>query len=180
MEPQIAQLEERSSLLDDVSMEIAKPEPVHDFKFEVVVPDQHQNKPEQDNKNEGNFFERVAADQIQPGYELSISQFEDKLVINQESQAIKPVAEEELKVPELALQKSAGPTYEELNQIAYFEKLEKVKNRKICEGLKYMFDAGYTNFEINHRLLTKANGDMIVAMNDLCNNNITESMIQHL
>lgn len=69
---------------------------------------------------------------------------------------------------------------EELNQILYFEKLEKVKNKKMIEGLKYMFEAGYTNFEINHRLLTKSNADVIIAMNDLCNNNITESMIQHL
>lgn len=63
----VVEVEERSSLLndeDDESMEMPRPAPMNDFKFEIVVPEPHQIPalPQSTSTGQSNFFERIAAE----------------------------------------------------------------------------------------------------------------------
>jgi len=46
----------------------------------------------------------------------------------------------------------------------------------MVENLKYMMECGYYNFKINYALLKRSNNDVVIAINKLCNNMVTESM----
>lgn len=74
------------------------------------------------------------------------------------------------------LKKSEGISAEEIERIAYLEKLEKVKDPKVAENMKYILEMGYTNFEVNMSLLQRNKNDLITAINSLCNHLVTESM----
>ena len=42
----------------------------------------------------------------------------------------------------------------------------------------YMLEVGYTTFSVNFALLKRNNNDMVVAINNLCNGNVSESMFE--
>ncbi len=140
-----------------------------DLKFEDV---------QQDNNN--NSFENIIAEK--PAAELSQSQYEEK-------QVMPPVLVEEVKQPEVLQQvveesslKEEVPklSMEEMEKLAYLEKLAQVKEAKLVENLKHFLEMGYTNFEVNLSLLRRNKNDLIVAMNMLCNGLVTDSMFQWL
>ena len=51
-----------------------------------------------------------------------------------------------------------------------------IKDAKLIENLNYMKEAGYLNFKINLALLQRANNDLVVAINNLCNGIVSDSM----
>ena len=55
---------------------------------------------------------------------------------------------------------------------------QNIKDKKLLDNLKYMMEAGYFNFRVNYNLLLRNNNDLIVAMNNLCNNLVTDSMFE--
>jgi len=65
-------------------------------------------------------------------------------------------------------------------KLAYEAELINTKNvdPKLVENLKYMMDMGYLNFKVNYNLLSRNNNDLIVAINKLCNNMVSESMFE--
>lgn len=44
------------------------------------------------------------------------------------------------------------------------------------ENLRYMFEMGYYNFELNTELLRRNKNDVVLALDSLCNGFVTESM----
>jgi len=52
----------------------------------------------------------------------------------------------------------------------------KVTDQKLIENLKYMMSIGYFNFRVNYNLLMRSNNDLVIAINKLCNNLVTDSM----
>jgi hypothetical protein len=70
---------------------------------------------------------------------------------------------------------------EEKDKLLYLEALEKSglnadKDKKVIENLKYMMEIGYTNFSVNLSLLRRNNNDLVVAINNLCNGLVSDSM----
>lgn len=51
-----------------------------------------------------------------------------------------------------------------------------VKDQALIDNLKYMMEAGFTNFQVNKSLLMRNNNDVAVAINLLCNGMVTDSM----
>jgi hypothetical protein len=41
-----------------------------------------------------------------------------------------------------------------------------------------MMNMGYLNFRVNFNLLTRNNNDLVIAVNKLCNNMVTESIFE--
>lgn len=76
----------------------------------------------------------------------------------------------EVKAPEM--------TQEERDQAEYMKELEaaKITDKALVENLKYMMGVGYLNFRVNYNLLTRNKNDLVVAINKLCNNLVTDSM----
>jgi hypothetical protein len=164
IKPVEQQKEEKSSLLND---SIEHPSPAIenvDFKFEMVIPEQ---EPAAEVK-EVDFLDLLSQESVKPPADLKQSQFEEKEDSKQEEVPV-VVAEKN------PLMKSE-PSAEDLEKIAYMEKLAEIKDPKIAENLKTMLDMGYTNFEVNHSLLKRNQNDIIIAMNSLCNGMISESM----
>jgi hypothetical protein len=62
----------------------------------------------------------------------------------------------------------------------YMEQLNSsgIQDKSLLENLKYMMNMGYLNFTINYNLLTRNNNDLVVAINKLCNNIVSESMFE--
>jgi len=46
------------------------------------------------------------------------------------------------------------------------------------QNLEYMMNMGYLNFRVNFNLLTRNNNDLVIAVNKLCNNMVTESIFE--
>ena len=63
---------------------------------------------------------------------------------------------------------------------AYMEELESagIKDQNLFTNLKYMMNMGYLNYKINYNLLTRNNNDLIIAVNKLCNNIVSDSMFE--
>jgi len=63
---------------------------------------------------------------------------------------------------------------------AYMEELESagIKDQSLFTNLKYMMKMGYWNYKINYNLLTRNNNDLIIAVNKLCNNIVSDSMFE--
>jgi len=53
-----------------------------------------------------------------------------------------------------------------------------IKDKTYVENLKYMMNMGYLNFRVNFNLLTRNNNDLVIAVNKLCNNMVTESIFE--
>lgn len=70
------------------------------------------------------------------------------------------------------------PSAEDLERIAYMQKVEGINDQKLAENLRCCLDMGYANFEVNLNMLQRNNNDLVLAMNKLCNGMVTESMFQ--
>jgi hypothetical protein len=68
------------------------------------------------------------------------------------------------------------PSLEDLERVAYLEKLDTIKDSVLASNLRHFMDIGYLNFELNLNLLKRHNNDLILAMNSLCNGQVTDSM----
>jgi len=62
----------------------------------------------------------------------------------------------------------------------YLEEIETmgITDQRLIENLKYMMDLGYLNFRVNYNLLQRNKNDLVVAINKLCNNIVTDSMFE--
>jgi len=67
---------------------------------------------------------------------------------------------------------------DEMARKDYMEELTnaKLKDVSLHQNLKYMMDMGYLNYSINYNLLTRNGNDLVVAINKLCNNIVSDSM----
>ena len=52
----------------------------------------------------------------------------------------------------------------------------KLTDKALIDNLKYMMSIGYLNFRVNYNLLMRSNNDLVIAINKLCNNLVTDSM----
>ena len=53
-----------------------------------------------------------------------------------------------------------------------------ISDRAYKDNLIYMMNMGYYNFRVNVNLLIRNKNDLIVAVNKLCNNMVTESIFE--
>lgn len=69
---------------------------------------------------------------------------------------------------------------EEFIKKQYMEELEQsnIKDKELVENLVYMMNIGYSNFRVNYNLLIRSNNDLVIAINKLCNNLVTDSMFE--
>ena len=87
--------------------------------------------------------------------------------------------EEEMVEEEKLVEQEPAMTDEEKLQKSYLEELEaaKITDQDLSNNLKYMMDMGYLNFRVNLNLLLRNNNDLVISINKLCNNMVSESMI---
>lgn len=52
------------------------------------------------------------------------------------------------------------------------------KDQELKQNLEYMMSMGYLNFEINMKLLVRNDNDLVIAINKLCNNMISDSIFE--
>jgi len=71
-------------------------------------------------------------------------------------------------------------TDEERMKMFYEEELQKsgIVDKSIIENLRYMMNMGYLNLTINYNMLKKNNNDLVIAINKLCNNLVSDSMFE--
>lgn len=69
---------------------------------------------------------------------------------------------------------------EELMKKYYLEELEKsnLKDKALEENMKYMMNMGYLNFRVNYNLLMRNDNDLVISINKLCNNLVTDSIFE--
>jgi hypothetical protein len=69
-------------------------------------------------------------------------------------------------------------TQEEIDKALYEKEMKEanITDAKLIENLEYMMSIGYMNFRVNYNLLTRSNNDLVVAVNKLCNNLVSDSM----
>lgn len=69
-------------------------------------------------------------------------------------------------------------TGEDLSKQQYLEELESahINDQTLTDNLLYMMNAGYFNFRVNYNLLVRNDNDLVIAINKLCNNMVTDSM----
>jgi len=69
---------------------------------------------------------------------------------------------------------------DEKMKIYYLEELAKanLKDKALEENMKYMMNMGYLNFRVNYNLLTRNGNDLVVSINKLCNNLVTDSIFE--
>jgi len=53
-----------------------------------------------------------------------------------------------------------------------------IQDQAYVQNLDYMMNMGYLNFRVNFNLLTRNNNDLVIAVNKLCNNMVTESIFE--
>ena len=51
-------------------------------------------------------------------------------------------------------------------------------NMELFNNMRTMLDLGYMNYTVNLNLLNRCNNDLIVAVNQLCNNDVTASIFE--
>jgi hypothetical protein len=69
-------------------------------------------------------------------------------------------------------------TQEELEKALYQKEIKEahITDPKMLENLDYMMSIGYMNFRVNYNLLMRSGNDLVIAVNKLCNNLVTDSM----
>lgn len=69
---------------------------------------------------------------------------------------------------------------DEMLKKVYMEELENsgIKDQNLLNNLKYMMNMGYLNYKINYNLLKRNDNDLIIAINKLCNNIVTDTMFE--
>jgi len=62
----------------------------------------------------------------------------------------------------------------------YLEELEKAKltDKELENNMRYMMNMGYLNFRVNYNLLVRNNNDLVISINKLCNNLVTDSIFE--
>jgi len=60
------------------------------------------------------------------------------------------------------------------------EELQKsgIKDKTMVENLTFMMNMGYLNYRVNYNLLVRNKNDMVMAINSLCNNFVTDSIFE--
>lgn len=109
-------------------------------------------------------------EQIKPALELSQSHFEER-----EVSSLEEIKQEEPVIEEQPLKKSELSA-EEIERIDYLKKVESINDSKLANNLIYILDMGYSNFELNLNVLKRNNNDLVITINNLCNNLVTDSM----
>jgi len=84
----------------------------------------------------------------------------------------------EEKLVEVPVEEEPVKSDEDLVKEAYLKELESanLSDKDLENNLKYMMNMGYLNYRINYNLLTRNNNDLIIAINKLCNNIVSDSM----
>ena len=79
--------------------------------------------------------------------------------------------EEPVKVPEMS--------QEDLDKALYKKEMAaaNITDAKLRDNLEYMMSIGYMNFRVNYNLLMRSGNDLVIAVNKLCNNLVTDSML---
>jgi len=69
---------------------------------------------------------------------------------------------------------------EEILKQNYLEELAKsnLKDKTLEENMKYMMNMGYLNFRVNYNLLVRNGNDLVISINKLCNNLVTDSIFE--
>jgi hypothetical protein len=91
----------------------------------------------------------------------------------EEEKVEEPVAEaqpEQEQEPEL--------TDEEKLKFSYMKEMQSLNlsDNNVIANLEYMMNMGYLNFRVNYNLLMRNNNDLVIAINKLCNNMVSESI----
>jgi len=94
---------------------------------------------------------------------------EQPLIDLEEKKLEEPVAEV-LPEPELS--------DEERLKRSYMQEMQSLNlsDKSLVENLEYMMNMGYLNFRVNYNLLLRNNNDLVIAINKLCNNMVSESI----
>jgi len=71
-------------------------------------------------------------------------------------------------------------TDEEKLKRSYLKELKEanISDNAYVENLMYMMGMGYLNFRVNFNLLVRNNNDLVISINKLCNNMVTESIFE--
>ena len=101
-----------------------------------------------------------------PAFDLE----DDKLDKSVEEPEHSSLLEEEPKAPELSEEDRLNLQYQRDMEEA------NIKDAKMVENLFVIREAGYLNFKINHEMLKRNNNDIVIAINNLCNGIVSESM----
>lgn len=85
---------------------------------------------------------------------------------------------EEEKVP--VVEAEPMMTDEEKLKRSYLKELKEanISDNAYVENLMYMMGMGYLNFRVNFNLLVRNNNDLVISINKLCNNMVTESIFE--
>lgn len=69
-------------------------------------------------------------------------------------------------------------TEEEILKKAYLEELNaaNIQDVLLLSNMKAMMEMGYFNYKVNYNLLIRNNKDLLVAVNNLCNYLVSDSM----
>ncbi len=183
---------------DEVVVEaIAMPEPVADMMMEEEQ--EVSSLLEESEQRESSLLSNDIHQLVEPASDipmrdqLKMSQFDEpmvEMIKKQSPEVIKEEVEEakeEAKIEEVAevkevvvVQEQEEPCVDEMMKKAYMEELESagLKDQNLFTNLKYMMNMGYLNYKINYNLLTRNNNDLIIAVNKLCNNIVSDSMFE--
>jgi hypothetical protein len=97
-----------------------------------------------------------------------------------EEEEVKEQAAVEIPVVEIAEVVEAVLSDEDKLRMGYMQELTaaNIQDQTYVQNLEYMMNMGYLNFRVNFNLLTRNNNDLVIAVNKLCNNMVTESIFE--
>ena len=95
-----------------------------------------------------------------------------------EQEAELEVKNEEVKKEEAKKEEEKVENDVQMIRDAYMKELQKanIKDAALAQNLQYMMDMGYLNFDVNYKMLTRNGNDLVVAINKLCNNIVSDSI----
>jgi len=99
-----------------------------------------------------------------------------------EQPVVEPIKVEIGEVKVEVVENKPKMTEDQLLKEEYLAELEAadIKDPLLLQGLKSMMEMGYLNYKLNYSVLLRSNKDLVVAMNNLCNNMVSDSMFQWL
>jgi hypothetical protein len=145
--------------------------------MEEVHEVQLQNESQQFN-NEQVVEERVSSLHMENEMSNSFKEilFQKPIVEVQVVPEVEEVKEEVLVVE--VKEEVPAMTEEEMLKQIYLTELEaaNIDDALLLSNMRQMMDMGYYNYKINYNLLMRNNKDLVIAVNNLCNNIISDSM----
>jgi len=113
--------------------------------------------------------------------EKPVAQQEQEPLINFEQPSEQPLIDlEEKKLEEQVAEVQPEPELsdEERLKRSYMQEMQSLNlsDKSLVENLEYMMNMGYLNFRVNYNLLLRNNNDLVIAINKLCNNMVSESI----